>query len=153
MIMKKLSYILSLLVMTLMVSCNDDPTPTPTPSDDPETPQVLHTITLDFEKAIPYHTNVSAQVTLREWNAESKNFVDSVIVFDLNEVDFRFDITSNDKSMLTDCVVAYRNLSQEDKSYQAKFGREEGDDKSETTYFDRNKTYAWNDNAHYMVLQ
>ena len=45
--MKKFSFILSLLIMITMVSCDNGKKPTPGPGE----PQVTHTITLDFEKA------------------------------------------------------------------------------------------------------
>ena len=147
--MKNFSFILSLLIMITMVSCDNGKKPTPGPDE----PQVTHTITLDFEKAIPYHTEVSAEVTLHQWDVDTKSFVDSLITFDLTESNYRFNITSNAKSSLDRCQVSYINLSNEAQSYQAKFGSDAGDDKSVTTAFDKDKTYSWNDNAKYMVLQ
>ena len=143
------SHILVLIVFVittlLITSCGDKPQPQDEPTQ--------HTITLDFTNAFPHHTEVTASVSLHEWNPETKTFIDTVILCPIDEGNSIYSISSNSNSTLYDCYVSYINLLDESVNVHAPFGSDAGDDKAYETAFNCDKVYYWNDNAKYMVLR
>ncbi len=129
----------------LTTSCGDKP--------QPQEELVQHTITLDFTEAFPHHTEVTASVSLHEWDSEADAFVDKIIDCVIDENNSIVTITSNSLSKLYDCNVSYINLFNDPVNVHAPFGSSSGDDKTYETAFNCDKVYYWNDNAKYMVLR
>lgn len=134
------------MVLFLAAACTKEP------ADEPATLET-HTICLNFEKAYPHHSSVSARLIVNEWIDSLDNFVKHDFLCDISEGVPRCSYTYNSKSTISDCVLEYDNISNEHKTFNVRFGSSDGTDKTETITFTQDRTYSWNDNAAYMVLQ
>lgn len=148
--MKKMSFrLLAISAMALLLSaaCTKEP------ADGPNHSLEMHTICLDFENAFPHHSEVSARLTINEWSDSLDAFIKHDIQCDISDSVRTCSYTYNSKSTISDCVLEYFDFSHYHKTFSVLFGSWQGDDKVGTVAFDQDRTYKWNDNATYMVLQ